>query len=84
MGTDLVRTVPQGVSANASPADPVDTSHISCRVHVVNNTDTDATQKRTQSSVKVLQAADVMDIAVVVQLQHPDVAALQVGDRVQA
>lgn len=36
-------------------------------------------QQYTQSSVKVYQAADVQDIAVIVQLQHPDVAALQVG-----
>jgi subtilisin-like proprotein convertase family protein len=47
-------------------------------VHVVNNTESDMTLKHSQSSLRVYQAADIMDVAVVVQLQHADVSALEV------
>jgi hypothetical protein len=38
------------------------------------------TLKHSQSSLRVYQAADIMDVAVVVQLQHADVSALEVCD----
>lgn len=49
-------------------------------MHVVNNTaSSDSnTWGRVVSSLKVLAAADIMDVSVIMQVQHPDVAALEV------
>ncbi len=55
-----------------------DASRISCRVHVVNNTDDAATFGALRSAVRVAAAADVQDVSAIVQLAHPDVAALEV------
>lgn len=57
-----------------------DDEQISCRVHVVNNTASPDSNLlgHVRSSLKVLSAADISDVSVIVQVQHPDVAALQV------
>jgi len=54
---------------------------ISCRVHVVNNTGSpdNNLQGHVRSSLKVLAAADIQDVSVILQVQHPDVAALEVS-----
>lgn len=54
---------------------------ISCRVHVVNNTGSpdNNLQGHARSSLKVLAAADIQDVSVILQVQHPDVAALGVS-----
>lgn len=58
-----------------------DAEQISCRVHVVNNTGSpdSNTWGHVRSSLKVLAAADIKDVSVIVQVQHPDVAALEVS-----
>lgn len=54
---------------------------MSCRVHVVNNTASPAGNMlgHVRSSLKVLSAADIMDVSVILQVQHPDIAALEVS-----
>jgi subtilisin-like proprotein convertase family protein len=37
------------------------------------------TYGRTQSSLKITAAADIKDVNVVLQVQHPDIAALEVS-----
>jgi hypothetical protein len=58
-----------------------DAEQVSCRVHVVNNTGSpdSNTWGHVRSSLKVLAAADIKDVSVIVQVQHPDVAALEVS-----
>lgn len=50
-------------------------------MHVVNNTASPAGNMlgHVRSSLKVLSAADIMDVSVILQVQHPDVAALEVS-----
>lgn len=49
-------------------------------MHVVNNTASpdDNTLGHARSSLRVLSAADITDVSVILQVQHPDVAALEV------
>jgi hypothetical protein len=53
---------------------------VSCRVHVANNTGSSDSNLlgHVRSSLKVLAAADIQDVSVILQVQHEDVAALQV------
>ncbi|WIA10944.1 hypothetical protein OEZ85_011107 [Tetradesmus obliquus] len=51
---------------------------ISCRVHIANNTASATTFGHVRSSLKVAAAADVTDVSLILQVQHPDVAALEV------
>jgi hypothetical protein len=64
----------------AVPQAQEDAEQISCRVHVVNNTASPDSNMlgHVRSSLKVLSAADIADVSVIVQVQHPDVAALEV------
>lgn len=67
--------------AAASGAAPE--QQISCRVHVVNNTESPAQARagHVRSSLRVPTEADIQDVSVILQVQHPDVAALEVGMR---
>jgi hypothetical protein len=58
-----------------------DGEQVSCRVHVANNTGSSDSNLlgHVRSSLKVLAAADIQDVSVILQVQHPDVAALQVS-----
>lgn len=76
--TDPPTSLPPPQAAANVTVEPDQSPKISCRVHVVNNTESDMTLKHSQSSLRVYQAADIMDVAVVVQLQHADVSALEV------
>lgn len=46
---------------------------------MVNNTGHLMTYGRTQSSLKIAAAADIKDVNVVLQVHHPDIAALEVS-----
>lgn len=69
------------LSANTTTLQAEDSEQISCRVHVVNNTasPTHNLAGHVRSSLKVLSAADIKDVSVILQVQHPDVAGLEVG-----
>jgi hypothetical protein len=62
-----------------APVASEESPRISCRVHIANNTASPTTFGRYRSSLKVAAAADVMDVSLVLQVQHPDVAALEVS-----
>lgn len=69
------------LSSFCPPQAQDDSEQVSCRVHVVNNTASpdDNMLGHVRSSLKVLAAADIMDVSVILQVQHPDMAALQVS-----
>lgn len=54
--------------------------HETCRVHVVNNTEGASSRGQASSSVRVLQAVPISDVAVLVHLEAPAVTPLQVRD----
>jgi hypothetical protein len=64
----------------AAASNPSDSSEaISCRVHVVNHTDSAAQSGVLRSSLRVYAASDVQDVSVVLQIQAEDVAVLEVA-----
>lgn len=69
-------------AAVAAPARNSD--RISCRIHVANNTGAPTTFGRASSSLQVLAAADISDVSVILQLAHPDMAALEVRARLNS
>lgn len=61
-----------------APMGAEESPRISCRVHIANNTASATTFGHVRSSLKVAAAADVTDVSLILQVQHPDVAALEV------
>lgn len=50
-----------------------------CRVHIVNNTAGAPGMRQAASTLQVLQAVPIADLAVLLQVEHPDVSALEVS-----